>query len=383
MIKRFTFIFLLIVFQIKASAFSNTKVETLVLEFMKNNQIEGMSVAVINKDKTFISNYGFANSLKKTPTTNDTIYTIASFTKTFTATIAAVAAVNDVLDLTHPFTEYFPAVKDSAPLNSITSQELLAHVSSLPFDFDPRPQTYASAVNELKNFVPLKPGTKYGYSNAGIGTVGYILQNIYSLSYQDILEHKLLKPLNMNSTYLNVPVDKEKYIALGHNKDNQTVLYTPNLETWFAAASLKSTITDMATYLKAHMNYSQLANNDLSKAISLVHKNYYCFSDKVSCEQLAWQAHLISELNSSQGDTYFIDYDSQGMPLFDKKDIIKTDTLVNKNIFIDKTGSGYGMSGYMAYIPDEQLGVVILLNKVMGNERIRLGRDILKAFKSA
>ena len=37
-----------------------------------------------------------------------------------------------------------------------------------------------------------------------------------------------------------------------------------------------------------------------------------------------------------------------------------------------------GMSSYMAYINKEQKGVVILINKNLGDERIKLGRDILR-----
>ena len=182
----------------------------------------------------------------------------------------------------------------------------------------------------------------------------------------------------MRSTYLTVPMEKEKYIALGHDKNNKNVSYSKNIEAWFAAASLKSTISDMANYLNAHINYSSLNEINLAKAIPIVHENKYCFEDKVACEQLSWQAHVISELKKSTGDTYFIDYDNNGNPTFGKKEIIKNNEFSKNRIFIDKTGSGYGMSSYMAYIPDEKVGVVILLNKGIGDERIKLGRNILR-----
>jgi beta-lactamase class C len=256
---------------------------------------------------------------------------------------------------------------------------LLAHVSSFPFDFIPRPKTYSELVDALNRFAPTQvPGNEYRYSNAGIGTVGYVLQHVYAKNYQELLDEKLLKPLKMNSTYLIVPENKEQLIAIGHDKNNQTVTYNKQIEAWFAAASLKSTISDMANYLNAHIHYSKMNNTNLSQAISLVHQNHYCFSDKLSCEQLAWQAHVISVLDSSIGDTYFIDYDENNSPLFDTKSIIENNDFSKNKIFIDKTGSGYGMSSYMAYIPDERIGVVILLNKTIGDERINLGRTILK-----
>lgn len=360
-------------------AISNKKIDDLAHAFMKENKVEGMSIAVINKDKTLIFNYGFANKLKNIPTTSNTIYTIASFTKTFTATLAAIASVDEKLNLDDPFIKYYPELKNENNLNNITTSELLAHVSSFPFDFQSRPTTYPALVNSLNQFRPQRtPGSEYSYSNAGIGTVGYVLQNVYAKHYQDILADKILKPLNMNSTYLHVPIEKEKYIAVGHDQNNKIVPYSKNIEVWFAAASLKSTISDMAKYLNAHINYSSINDKNLSKAISLVHENKYCFVDKISCEQLAWQAHVISQLKKSTGDSYFINYDKDGNPLFDTKKIIENKAFADNKIFIEKTASGYGMSSYMVYIPDQKTGVVILLNKSVGDERIKLGRDILK-----
>ncbi len=67
-----------------------------------------------------------------------------------------------------------------------------------------------------------------------------------------------------------------------------------------------------------------------------------------------------------------------GFPAFYNKKIIANNFLTNQPIFIDKTGSGYGMSSYMAYLPTQKIGVVILTNKFLGDARIKLGRDILQ-----
>ena len=167
------FFFFVILIPINSYSISNTKINDLAQEFMKENQVEGMSIAVLNKNKTLIFNYGFANELKKIPTTNDTIYTIASFTKTFTATLVAVASVENKLKLDEPFNKYFPGLKNDKNLGKITSSELLAHVSSFPFDFAPRPKTYLDLVNSLNQFKRQKdPESEYNYSNAGIGQWG-------------------------------------------------------------------------------------------------------------------------------------------------------------------------------------------------------------------
>ena len=265
-IKISIFISFSFIIQNVSFANSNKKIEKLVHYFMNENRVEGLSIAILNNEKINTFNYGFADDLKKIPITNNTIYTIASFTKTFTGTLGAIAAVDKKLDLDTPFR--------------------------------------------------------------------------YSI-----------------------------YIPVKYNKA---------IEACFATASLKSTITDMSKYLNAHINYSAIKELNISKAILLAHENKYCFEDNISCEQLSWQSHIISELKNSTGDTYFIKFDKNGTPIFYSKKIIKKSNFVKNKIFIDKTGSGYGMSSYIFYIPDEKKGVVILINKSIGDSRIKFGRDILR-----
>ncbi len=368
--------------QIPAYAYNDEKIKALAHTFMQENQVPGLSMAVIDHDKIHFYNLGWADPVKKIPTRNQTIYTIGSFTKTFTAALAARAMLEKKLNLNDAFINYFPELKNNSSLNKITFNELLAHVSGLPFDFQPSPENYAELISDLQQFkLSRAPSSEYSYSNAGIGIVGYVLQKVYAKPYPDLLSIKILKPLGMDSTYLNVPLEKQQNIAVGHTKNNQIVNYNKNLDIWFAAASLKSTISDLAKYVYAQIHGDKLKDKTLAQTIITVHKDKYCFISPVSCEQLAWQVHAISDLKISSGDTFFIDFDKQGFPLFHNKKIIRGNPLVNSKIFIDKTGSGYGMSSYMAYIPEQTIGIVILTNKFLGDERIKLGRDILQTLE--
>lgn len=365
--------------QIPVYAYNDAKINALAHHFMEKNQVPGLSMAVIDHGKIHFYNLGWADPVKKIPSSNQTIYTIGSFSKTFTATLAARAVVEKKLNLNDSFINYFPELKNNLHLNKITFNELLAHVSGLPFDFNPRPKNYPEFIDDLQHFTLTRaPGSEYSYSNAGIGIVGYVLQTIYQQNYQTILTTKILVPLNMHSTYLQVPTAKEKYLAIGHDPQNNAVAYNKNIETWFAAASLKSNISDLANYLYAQIYANTLRDKNLGKGLALVHQDRYFFADKLSCEQLSWQVHTLSVLKNSSGDTYFIAFDKEGYPLFHNKKIINGNPLFNHKIFIDKTGSGYGMSSYMAYIPEQKIGVVILTNKFLGDERIKLGRDILQ-----
>ena len=365
--------------QIPAQAYNDVKIKALAQDFLKKNQVPGMSIAVIDHNKIHFYHLGWADPVKKIAASNQTLYTIGSFTKTFTAALAAQALLDKKLNLQTSITHYFAELSQNPRLKSITLFELLTHTSGLPFDFTPQPKSYAQLIQALQHYqFPVTPGTEYRYSNVGIGIVGYLLQNSYSQNYQTLLSTKILIPLRMHSTYLQVPKDQEKYLAIGHDPQNCRVSYNKNLDTWFAAASLKSNIADLANYLFAQINVDTLADKNLRQSFLLVHQTRVCFADQLSCEQLAWQVHHLSVLNNSTGDTYFLAFDNTGFPKFSMKKVISGNPLANKPIFIDKTGSGYGMSSYMAYIPNKKIGVVILTNKFLGDERIKLGRDMLQ-----
>lgn len=377
--SKLTCVLALTAFGIQSYASGNKEIDKLALSFMQQNHVAGLSIAVINKNgKLQTFNYGYANEKNKVPTSDQTIYQVASFSKTYTATLAAIAAQEGKLNLNASISQDIPELKNSAGLKGVTPWTLLAHVSSLPFDFSPTPQNTAEVMTDLNKFIPPYPaGSYYGYSNAGIGTMGYVLQSVYSESYDTLLASKIAKPLNLQSTYLNLPANKEQYVALGHEPNNRLRPYESSLDIWFAAASLKSTIHDMGKFLSAQMNYAKLKDPALSNAIVTMHQNKYCLLGNVACEQLGWQAHTLAGLNNSIGDT-FAGYDTAGNLTFATQKIIANPSFAKQKIFIDKSCGGYGMSGYMAYIPAQKTGVVVLLNKSIGDARIKLGRDILK-----
>lgn len=375
-----TLIGLTIILPIISNASPNKKVDKLAASFMQDNDVQGVSIAVIDKGKTYIFNYGYANEKTKTLVTNDTIYRIASFSKTYTATLAAVASVEGKLNLNSPIANYLPELKDNKNIGTVSTSMLLGHVSSLPFNFSPKPKTYSEAMKDLNSYIPVNsPGTEYSYSNAGIGTAGYIVQKVYNSDYDQILAQKITNPLGMTSTYLHLPPDKEKNVALGHDASGTTVAYDRNVDVWYAASSLKSSIRDMSKYMNAQINSSSLNEDVLSKAIAITHNNKYCFTSKMACEQLGWQSHVISELNNSNGDT-FSSIDKAGNVTFAQQRILDNSVFLHSKSFIDKTCGGYGMSGYMSFIPEDKVGVVILINKQVGDQRVKLGRDILKIY---
>ncbi|MAM59270.1 MAG: class C beta-lactamase, partial [Salinicola sp.] len=83
-------------------------VDPVIESLMRQQSIPGMAVAVIRPQGTQILNYGVADRDGSTPVDDDTLFELGSISKTFTATLASLAAVQGKLDLDAPVSRYLP-----------------------------------------------------------------------------------------------------------------------------------------------------------------------------------------------------------------------------------------------------------------------------------
>ena len=97
----------------------------------------GMSIAVVRDTQViYAKGFGWADVEARRPVTPQTIFYIASTTKSFTGLAAAMLAEQGRLDLDAPLTRYLPTAKLQAPLNpdSITLRALLSHTHGIDND---------------------------------------------------------------------------------------------------------------------------------------------------------------------------------------------------------------------------------------------------------
>ena len=154
---------------------------------------------------------GVAKIGDATPVNEDTVFRIASMTKSFTA--LAILALRDEgkLSLDEPAGKYIPELatmplptRDAPPL---TIRHLLTHSAGFPEDnpwgdrqlAQPR-ETLASW---LRTGLPFStsPGTAYEYSNYGFALLGQIVARASGMPYREFVTTRILRPLGMTSTY--------------------------------------------------------------------------------------------------------------------------------------------------------------------------------------
>jgi CubicO group peptidase (beta-lactamase class C family) len=151
----------------------------------------------------------------RVPARRDTIYDLASVTKTFT-TIAVMQQVEDGrVDLDEPVATYLPAFAQNGK-GRVTVRNLLTHTGGLPAwlplysQYDTVRERYA-AVLAAKPTSP--PGTAYVYSDLGLITLGLLVEKVTGRSLDDVVTRDITAPLRMGDTMYNPPAALRHRIA--------------------------------------------------------------------------------------------------------------------------------------------------------------------------
>jgi serine-type D-Ala-D-Ala carboxypeptidase/endopeptidase len=190
-------------------------------------QAPGLAYGVVLGDELIHSGgLGTLRVGEDAPPRPDSVFRIASMTKSFTA--ATVLSLRDEgrLALDDPIDRFVPELADlrypTADSPRITIRHLLTMTAGLPTD-DPwgdRQQglDLAAFSQLLRNGLSFAwaPGTRFEYSNLGYGILGRLITNVAGREYREVVGERLLRPLGMESTgYLEEEVEADR-LARGY-----------------------------------------------------------------------------------------------------------------------------------------------------------------------
>ena len=143
-----------------------------------------------------------------------------------------------VLNLDDPIAKFLPPTVKTPEFNgkAITLLTLATHTSSLPRlpdNLNPadHQNPYADyTVNQLYSFLsnyklPREIGSKYEYSNLGVGLLGHLLSIKTDLDYEALISKQITQPLQMQDTRIHLNPDQTNRFATGHNRRNRAVPY--------------------------------------------------------------------------------------------------------------------------------------------------------------
>tara|TARA_B100001115_G_scaffold115430_1_gene85773 strand:- start:159 stop:1619 length:1461 start_codon:yes stop_codon:yes gene_type:complete len=197
------------------------------------NNIPGFSVAIINKDKIDWSR-AIGNEKNKDQISINSLFSICSISKLFTS-IGIMQLVNEgKINLDDPLKKHLPffdLVQIYPESSPITIRNILTHSSGLPRESN---QPYWSntdlifptkkeVIEGLSKQKTLYPANKYfQYSNLGLTLLGYLIEEVSGIPYNQYISDKILNPLDMKST--KTFMDRNQYgkeLIVGFGSENR------------------------------------------------------------------------------------------------------------------------------------------------------------------
>src|SRR5690349_5171074 len=260
-------------------ALSDSAIRAVIKDRVDSKRSSGIAVGILDPDgHTRVFAYGTSGTSR--PLDAQSVFEIGSITKTFTATTLADMVVKGEVKLDDPVAKYLPASAHVPARNGreITLVDLATQSSGLPrmpSNFAPKDRanpyadyTEQQAIDFVSSYQLTRDvGSKYEYSNLGMGLLGIALTHREKVTYEQLVRKHVIDPLQMNDTRVTLTPSMRDRLALGHDEAGNVVSNwdIPGLA---GAGALRSTVNDMLKYLAANVDPG---HSPLGPAIEMAH----------------------------------------------------------------------------------------------------------------
>ncbi|MFO1077351.1 MAG: serine hydrolase [Planctomycetota bacterium] len=194
--------------------------------------------------------------------TADSIYRLASISKTFTATALMQLAERGLVDLDAPANRYLdvPLRAYRGTADAITLRRLANHTSGLPthWNFFYEGETPPSRAESIRafGFAAFEPGTQTNYSNFAFGVLDHVIARIGKApgGYRGWLVRELLDPLGMVHTDVGVRPGQERHAAVGYRKEGERWVAIPDYGfDHDGASAVRSSANDLMRWARVQL----------------------------------------------------------------------------------------------------------------------------------
>jgi CubicO group peptidase (beta-lactamase class C family) len=348
-------LFLLASFMVSAQI-TEPEVDVLVDRTLKAFNVPGIAVGIIKDGKlVFAKGYGVTNTNTKQKVDANTLFGIASNSKSFTSAALALLVDEGKIKWDDKVITYLPEFKmyNDYVTNEFTIRDLLTHRSGLGLgagDLMIWPDGHNFTSKDIvKNIQYLKPvsgfRTKYDYDNLLYVIAGEVIEKVSGSPWCDFVENRIMKPIGMNSSAASWSRLKDTTNTIvPHVPTNGKLEVIPRYTNpiFDAAAGLYASVNDLSKWLIVQMNDGKYGDNQ------------QLFSKEQHDEM--WKAQTILPLgNSYPYKTLFKNY-GLGWKLED----------INGHLQVSHTGGLDGIVTQTLMIPDLKLGIIVLTNQQNG-----------------
>lgn len=240
-------------------------VVSLISEQAKAANIDGAFLIAHKGQPIALASYGLANRENSVKNLPESVFRIASMTKSFTAVLIMQLVENGQIDLDATFGTYLPNYpadyRSQITLRHMMSNRSgIPHFAELPGWFDGKFRSVSSDDDFVAAIAsePLKfaPDSEYRYSNSNYFLLGKIIEEVTGKTYAEVLAERILTPLAMHKTgdYSSgeiIPLLANDYMPNGEEISCKpaTAEYCAtgyvNMDLFQATGSMHSTVGDL------------------------------------------------------------------------------------------------------------------------------------------
>lgn len=258
---------------------------------MSTNGLPSLAACIIRGDKIVWQNfYGFSNIVARQAPTEETVYLLASVSKTVTATAAMQLWEKGQLDLDKDLNAYLPFEirHPQYPDVPITTRHLLTHRSGLAHPNGEDPNFYQRYTNDtapalgpwLREYlVPdgteyvaamwknAAPGTVFENSNVGVALLGYLVEAITGVDFGAYCRQNIFAPLEMESSGFRLrDVEPSPLAAIYTSATATTGQYGVK---FYPAVMMRSSIKEFSHFAMAYLNGGEYNGKRILQAATI------------------------------------------------------------------------------------------------------------------
>lgn len=338
--------------------------ENYVEKMMQAYEAPGIVVVLAEKGKvTYQKAFGVRDLATGEAVDGQTIFGLASVTKSFTALAIMQLAEKGLLSLHDPVVRFLPEFRlsQNQPADAITIHHLITHTAGFPplpaLDYsikgNTQPDEGQAGEAEAEEHPPVntmadlldymatgdyqmlgQPGAYFSYSNDCYGLLGEIIERVSGQPYTEYVQQHILKPLGMGRSVFTVEELKQfdNVTELYYRNEKDELVHSSNWQVappFTAAGWLKACADDLIKYAQMYANGGDYAGQRLLSEQGI---------------KLMQQGTLEFNQGRKYGYGLMVKTDYRGVTL------------------VEHSGSLKGVSSNMGFIPEKGIAAVVLCN---------------------
>jgi CubicO group peptidase (beta-lactamase class C family) len=237
------------------------QVATLVQQKMSEYGVPGVGFAVLKNGQLSARGFGVTNVDNPQPITPDTIFALASISKTVTTTAMMRLVEQGKVDLNAPVKRYLPdfKVQDETTTNTVAIWHLLTHTPGWEGQLtaaDRGSLTLANFIESIRDLPKLaEPGEVWSYNNAGFNVAGRVIEVVTGQSIHEAFRSLVFEPIGLTRAFTQMESVVTYPFSVAHRgAPGQVAVSRPlSRSVSVAAGGVSMSLNDLMAYAKFHL----------------------------------------------------------------------------------------------------------------------------------